>query len=77
MHRNTAVSFDVPLDGYSIEESTGSIQVCVIVSGAVSTAFTLTLTTQPITALGKEQWLHMFRLIACNEFLYHLASYTV
>lgn len=58
-HRNAAISFDVPLDGYSIEESTGSIQVCVIVSGAVSTAFTLTLTTQPITALGKVQWLHV------------------
>ena len=54
---NAAVSFDVPVDGYSVEESAGAIQVCVIVSGAVSTSFTVTLRTQPLTAEG---------IIKCN-----------
>lgn len=46
------VTFDAPLDGYSVEESAGSIQVCVIVSGAVSSTFSVTLSTVSVTAQG-------------------------
>ena len=48
------MSYDVPQDGYSVEESAGSIQVCVIVSGGVSSSFTLTITTLPSSAQGKQ-----------------------